>query len=914
MDETTRDPEAVLARLRTEEPAALAQGGAARGRLKLFFGFAAGVGKTYTMLEAARTAAQHGEDIVLGYVEPHGRPETEALTLGMELLPTRAVRYRDVELREFDLDAALKRKPRIVCVDELAHTNAPGSRHAKRWQDVEELLDAGIDVWTTLNVQHIESLNDVIAQITGIVVRETLPDAVFDRADEVELVDLPPDELLERLRDGKVYVPVQAARAVERFFRMANLIALREIAMRRTADRIGTQVQTARLGQTRTQTWPTRERLLVCVGPSPTSAKVIRTAKRMAAAMHAEWMAAHTETPRDLGLSDADRQRLVGHMRLAEQLGAETVTLAGEDVVAEVIACAQARNVTKIVIGKTDRPRWSRFRKPSLVDRLINNSGDIDIYVIRGVEEKSAPAPGTAAVRSGNFRPYLMAAAVMALATAVAWLFDALGMSDTNLVMVYLLGVVFVAARLGFKPAFLASVLAVALFNFLFTEPYYTFAVRDAQYLVVFAVMQVIAVLVSVLTARIRGQVALARQRERRTASLFQLSRRLTGSAGRHQLVAIAQEQLHDIVGCDTVIFLPDDRGRVGPALRRGHGVAERPSEAAVAQWVFDQRKPAGRSTDTLPDAAGHYLPLAGADGAVGVLALYQEGGPALLSPEQRQLLDALASQVALALERDRLAEEAQRMLAQAEAERLRSSLLSTVSHDLRTPLAAIAGASSTLLQSRTTDVETRRELLTTIYDEADRLSRLVENLLHMTRIESGSLKVARQWQPIEEVIGTALNRLERQLDGREVRTVVPPDLPMASIDGLLIEQALINLIDNAVKYSPAGSPIEISAAQVGAAIEISVADRGRGLQPGEEQRVFEKFYRGQSVTSTELGAGLGLAICEAIARAHAGAIRAENRPGGGAVLTLSLPIVGSPPAVPVTADDNPERQPQPRT
>ena len=518
------DPEQLLGRLQIEPE----ESDSPRGKLKIYCGFAAGVGKTYAMLEDARTVAAAGTDMVCGYIEPHERPETEALLDGQDLLPCRTVTYRGVTLCEFDLDGALRRQPRLMLVDELAHTNAPGSRHAKRWQDVEELLDAGINVWTTLNVQHLESLNDVVAQITGVVVRETLPDRVFDQADELELVDLPPDDLLERLLVGKVYVPDQAKQAMQRFFKKANLIALREIAMRRTADRISTQVQTARLGETRTQTWPTNERLLVCVGSSPTSAKVIRTAKRMAAAMHAQWIAVHIETPTLQEMDEHARHQLAMHMRLAEQLGAETVTLTGQEVVAELIDYAQSRNVTKIVIGKTGQAKWYRVWRRSLVDRLIARSGDIDVYVIRGVEEetpvgKLAPAPPI------DYRAYVKATTVMAAATTVAWAFDRGGLSDADLVMAFLLGVVYVAARFGRGPSIYASIAAVLLFNFLFTQPHYTFAVTDTKYIFTFVVMFSIGVMISALTSRIKEQAELSRRRERHTEALYRLSRRLAG-------------------------------------------------------------------------------------------------------------------------------------------------------------------------------------------------------------------------------------------------------------------------------------------------------------------------------------------------------------------------------------------------
>lgn len=905
MDEPTRDPDAVLARLRTEEPQSLGDGAPRRGRLKIFFGYAAGVGKTYTMLEAARATATSGRDVLFGYVEPHNRPETEALLLGQTLLPLREIDYRGVKLHEFDLDAALQRKPSLVLVDELAHTNAAGCRHNKRWQDVEELLQAGIDVWTTLNVQHIESLNDVVAQITGVTVRETIPDRVFDDADEVELVDLPPDELLDRFRGGKVYVPEQAARAGERFFRKANLVALRELAMRRAADRVNHDVQTARLGHTRTQTWPTAERLLVCVGPSPTSAKVIRTAKRMATAMHAQWIAVHAETASAERMDDRSRHRLGQHRKLAERLGAETVTVTGEDVADAIVSYAQSRNVTKIVIGKTGRTPWYRFWHRSVVDRLIARSGDIDVYVIRGVEEKLGSPPPTAK-KQWLWRGYVVAAGVLAVATGLALGFSTAGLTDANVVMTYLLAIVLVATWVGRGPAIASSVAAVLLFNFFFTSPYYTFVVEDPDYLFTFIVMLAVALIVSALTLRIRNQVMVARERERRTEVQYRVSQALASTSGRLQIAIAAQEQLATIFGGEVVVFAVED-GVLRPVVRRGEGFAESPAEIEAARWVFAHGHAAGRGTDTLPNSQAMYVPLQGADLTVGVIGWRPQADDDVMDIERRQLLETFATQIALALERDRLAQEAQRILAEADAERLRSSLLSAVSHDLRTPLAAIAGSASALVENRL-DAETQKELARTIHEESDRLSRLVENLLHLTRIESGSMKVDKQWQPLDEVVGSALRRVESVLHSRPVEASIPAELGLVPIDGLLIEQVLVNLFENAAKYTPAGSPITITARRTPEGVEVDVADRGPGLDADERERVFDKFYRSTRVSSDRgRGAGLGLAICRAIVRAHGGCIRAGPRDGGGTRFVFTLPIDAQPPPV-READDAGER------
>jgi two-component system sensor histidine kinase KdpD len=640
-----------------------------RGRLTIFFGYAAGVGKTYQMLETAQTLAIKGGNVLIGYVEPHGRPETEALLLGLDILPDKIVEYRGIKLREFDLDAALAAHPALIVVDELAHTNAPGSRHVKRWQDVEELLEAGIDVHTTLNVQHLESLNDIVAQITGLSVHETVPDTIFDMADEIEIVDLSQDDLLERFREGKVYVPTQAERAMQSFFRKPNLIALRELAMRRTADHINREaLQKAALEPAGVKAWPTVERLLVCVGPSPTSATVIRSAKRLAVSLRAQWIAASVETPRTADMSERSRQQFLRNLKLAEQLGAETVTLSGERVVDEILECARARRVTKIVVGKTNEPWWLPGR--SLINELIRRSGDIDIYVIRGTEEPvEASAP--AVPKRGDWAGPLYALLTIAAVTAFNQVLSYLGLRETNLVMVYMLAVVFVAARFGRNPAIWASMAAVLAFDFFFVSPHWSFAVSDTQYLVTFAVMLVIALITSSLTSRLLKQSQLSRQREQRTESVYHLSRELAGTTGRQQLLTVAQLRLMDIVGPEVTILMPDEAGRVKPMVGGDTSFASDVNELAVAQWVFEHSQIAGPGTDTLPNAKALYLPLASPNGATGVIGIRTEHMDQLLVPAQRQLLTTFAGQIALALERDALSEQAHKILAQAPLSRL---------------------------------------------------------------------------------------------------------------------------------------------------------------------------------------------------------------------------------------------------
>jgi len=885
------DPEALLARVKEEEARRR------RGKLKVFFGAAAGVGKTYAMLEAAREQRADGVDVLIGYVETHGRAETEALLEGLEILPRRSVEYRGTTLPEFDLDGALSRRPSLILVDELAHTNAPGSRHAKRWQDVLELLDAGIDVYTTVNVQHVESLNDVVAKITGVVVRETVPDSVLEQADEVELIDLPPDDLLERFKDGKVYVPDQAQEAVRNFFRKGNLIALRELALRRTAERVDAQMRVYMHEHAIGKAWPTAERLLVCVSPGPESARLVRAAKRMADQLDAPWVAAYVETPAQLRLPAEVRDRVTQTLRLAEQLGAETVRLPGEKMSEAILAFAHDRNVTKIVVGKPRRRLWTRILIGSIVDALVQGSGDIDIFVI-SAERQQGVSPSLIRRRAipTDWAPYIWAMAVVALASGVAWLtlpFFELA----NLVMVYLLGIVVVATRYGRGPSLTASVLSVAALDFLFVAPVFTFAVSDVRYLFTFAVMLLVGLVTSSLAARIRMQAVAARQREERTAALYAMSRELASTRGVDQLLTIAVRHISEVFRSQVVVLLPGAGGLVPSG---GGQFALDSNELGVAKWVHEHHQPAGLGTATLPGAAALYLPLQAPRGPVGVLGVRPADAHALDAPDQLHQLETFANQTALAIERAQLADEAQQAQVRMETERLRNSLLSSVSHDLRTPLATITGAASTILESGSRlDAQTRQELLESVREEADRLNRLVQNLLEMTRLESGALQLRREWHPLEEVIGAALSRLGKELADRRVDTRVPPDLPLVPIDDVLVEQVLVNLLDNAAKYTPRESPIRIMATATDRAVTVEVADRGPGLPRGEEDKVFEKFHRG---VEGGRGVGLGLAIAQGIVKAHGGRIWAQNLPEGGVAFLFTLPLAGTPPAA-VPAD-----------
>jgi two-component system sensor histidine kinase KdpD len=866
------NPDELLARVKESEREA------SRGKLTIFFGAAPGVGKTYAMLEAARLAMTDEKvDVVLGIVETHGRYDTHALLIGLPLLARRKIKHKNIDLEELDLDAALARKAQLVVVDELAHTNAPGSRHAKRFQDVEELLDAGIDVFTTLNVQHLESLNDVVAQITGVTVRETVPDSVFDKAYEVRAVDLPVDLLLERLHEGKVYVPDTAALATENFFKEGNLIALRELALRRTAERVEAKMRGYKAAHGIQETWHAGERVLVCISPSPHSSRLIRAARRMATSLHAELVGLYIETPSSIRLSTEERERLAQHMRLVESLDGQAVTLRADDAPHEIVRYARSRNVTKIVVGKPTHPRWRDVLRPPFLDALVRESEEIDVYVISSSEPavKVRPPP-----REGPRAPALGYAAAAAVVTLSTVLGVAFARSQTaDVVMVYLLGVVVVAMRFGYGPSLVAAVISVVAFDFFFVEPYYSFAVTDLRHIVTFAVMFIVAVVISNLTQRIRRQADAARDRERRTAALFAVSREIGAAASRDALVSTAVATVRTFFSAKAALFMPNASGELA-SVSSDFEVDEK--DLAAAEWVWTHDRAAGATTDTLSSSHALFVPLAGSNGRVGVLALIPSDKARLTDPDERQVLDTIARLVAAAFER---ADAHLRV----ETEQLRNALLSSVSHDLRTPLAVVTGATSALLdESAPKDEKSRRELLETAHDEAQRLNRLVRNLLDMTRLEAGALKVHKEAQSIEDIVGAALERLEDRLRGREIETDIPADLPLVPFDPILIEQVLINLLENATKYTPAGSSIALAARANKGEVEVEVADRGPGVPAGDAERVFDKFYRAREKEGG--GVGLGLTICRGIVEAHGGRIWVEPREGGGSRFRFTLP------------------------
>lgn len=888
------DPEPLLRQVQEEEARAK------RAKLKVFFGAAPGVGKTYAMLAEAHERLQEGRDVVVGVAETHGRSETAQLVDGLEVLPRKELAYMGQFLPEFDLDAALARRPSLILVDELAHSNVMGSRHAKRWQDVMELLDAGIDVHTTLNVQHLDSLKDVVAQITGVIVRENVPDTVLERADEVELVDLSPEDLLVRLKEGKVYLPEQARHAREHFFRKGNLLALRELALRHTAESVDAQMRRYMVSEGIRKTWAAGDRLLVCVGPGELSERLIRGTRRMAGALGAPWLALYIEAPAHLKFSDDDRARLEANLRLAEKLGGETAVIEGGGALEEdILAFARERNITKIVVGKPSRPRWMEVVLGSTVDDLIRQSGDIDVYVITGEPGKEPTAPLLRRTITSPARNYLLSALVVVLASAIGGLVFRRP-EQADIIMVYLLGILIVATRFGRGPSLMASILSVAAFDFLFVPPYLTFAVADFRHVGTFGIMLLVGVVIGNLTERIHAQARLARSREQRTQALYSLGQELARSSGSAALVKSAIQNVARQFQSHAVVLQPDEHGRLQAPVHPHAKFPLNEQELGVAQWVFDHSEPAGLGTLTLPGAGATYLPLKGTSGVMGVMGVLPEGAPRWAEPDQRQLLDAFATQTALALERAMLAERGAQDRRRADEERLRNALLSSVSHDLRTPLGVITGAVSTVLETPDLSEGVRRELLHSAQDEAQRLHRLVTNLLDITRLEAGSLDLHTEWMPVEEVVGAVLNRRELGSEAQRIRVSLPEDLPLVALDGVLMEQLLLNLLDNALKYSRPGSPVEIKAWTVGKSLTIAISDQGPGIGDGEEERIFEKLVRGPAA-SKHPGAGLGLAICKGIVTAHGGRIQVGNRPQGGAQFLVTLPL-GDPPSMPAEA------------
>ncbi|HUL07887.1 MAG TPA: sensor histidine kinase KdpD [Candidatus Acidoferrum sp.] len=886
LDSASRDlrpsPDALLAAAARE----------ARGKLRIFLGAAPGVGKTYEMLQSARRRKAEGADVVIGVVETHGRKETEALVDGLEIVPRRNITYEGRVLTEMDIDAILARRPALVLVDELAHTNAPGSRHPKRYLDVEELLTAGIDVYTTVNIQHLESLNDIVAQITRVRVRETVPDRIVDAA-EVEVIDLTPDDLIQRLQEGKVYVPDQAERALKHYFSPGNLTALRELALRRAAERVDEQMVSYMQEHAIAGPWAAGERLLVCISEQPGAAQLVRYAKRVADRLHGPWTALYVETPRHQRLSEAQRDRVVQALRLAEQLGADTITVPGQRIADDVLSYARENNATQIIIGRSTRSRWFEMLHGSVVHDLLRRAGDISVHVIAGaagteLEKTVKPSAGLEAI---DPFPYAISTALVAAALGVALLISQFVDLD-NISLVFLAAVLASAVRYGAGPSVFAALLSVACYNFFFLPPLYTFTIADPANVVALFFFMIVALLTSSLTARTRTQAVIAQRQAKTTAELYSFSKKLAGIAKLDDLLWATAHQIALMLRVEVVLLTPED-GSI--AVRAGFPPEDQLDDAdlAAAKWCWDHNQPAGRGADTLPGAKRLFLPLRTGRGIVGVLGINRKAPGPLFTPDERRLLDALADQAAVAIERTQLAEDIDEARVLAETERLRSSLLTSISHDLRTPLASIIGTITSLRSfGKLYDDRTRDEMLATAQDEGERLNRFVANLLDMTRLDSGAVELKREMIDLSDVIGSALQRCGKMLAGHRVAVVLAPELPMFPLDFLLMEQVLVNLLDNAGKYAPAGSAIEISGRRDGAEVVIEVRDEGPGIPPGDLERIFDKFYRVHNGDRQRAGTGLGLAICRGFVEAQGGTITAANRTDrSGAVFTIRIPV-----------------------
>jgi two-component system sensor histidine kinase KdpD len=867
-----------------------------RGRLKIFLGAAPGVGKTFEMLLTAQARQREGVDLVVGVVETHGRAETEQLLSGLEVIPRRRVDYRGITLDEMDLDAVLARRPKLVLVDELAHTNAAGSRHPKRYLDVEELLSAGIDVFTTLNIQHVESLNDVVARITRIRVRETVPDSILDTADDIEVIDITPDDLIQRLREGKVYVPKTAQRALEHYFAPGNLTALRELALRRTAQRVDEQL----LSHMRTHAilgpWAAGERVVVCISESDRCAALVRQAKRMADLLHAPWTALHVETARTRRLTDVERDRIADCQRLAERLGGEAITVPGDDIADEVLRFAHDNNVTQIVVGKSNRSRWFEMLHGSVVHDLVRRAGSISVHVATSDEKDQGEAIASKTVRTRQepggsaLTPYALTLAAVAGALALGMLLQPV-LSIENVDLIFLITVILVAGRYGLWPSIAASVVSVLAYNFFFLPPVYTFTVTNPAHVLSLAFFLAAALVASNLAGRVRDQSIAARMRARTSEELYAFSRKLAGVATLDDLLWAAAFQIASLLKLNVVIMVPENNQLL---VHVGYPPEDRldGADLAAAHWSWKHNRPAGRGAETLPGGKRLFMPIRTSRGTLGVIGLDREHSGPLFTPDEQRLLDALLDQTAVAIERVQLAKEIDEARVLTETERLRSALLASISHDLSTPLAAILGAATSLQNyDALYDPEARRELVGAILDEGERLHRFVRNLLDMTRLESGAIELNREMIDIGEAIGAALERCSRMLIRHRIELDIEPDLPMVHLDAVLLEQVFVNLLDNASKYTPPGSTVAVLAKRQAGNIVLQVQDEGPGMPEGELERVFTKFHRLDAGDRKTPGTGLGLAVCRGFVEALGGTITAGNRSDrSGAVFTLTFP------------------------
>jgi len=865
-----------------------------RGRLKIFLGAAPGVGKTYEMLVSGRAKIADGMDVVIGVVETHGRNETQALLAGFEIIPRVKVAYRGQELEEMNLDGILARKPDLVLVDELAHTNAQGSRHPKRYLDVKELLDRGVDVYTTLNIQHVESLNDVVSQITRIRVRETVPDSVIDMADDIEIIDLTPDDLIKRLHDGKVYVARTAERALTNYFTPGNLTALRELALRKTAQRVDDQLLTHMQAHAIPGPWAAGERVLVSIDHHPRSASLVRYAARMASRLRAPWSAVYIETNRSISLSEEERDTIAATLRLAGQLGGEALTLPGREVTEELLRHASANNVTHIVIGSPKKPTWREWLQPSATDQLIRQAGDISVHVISGNEKDQTAQRGVKAAATAplfDLRAYVLATAYVAIALGVGVVLDQV-LDVRNLALVFLMAVLTSAVLHGLRPALYTCIISALAFNFFFLPPRYTLTISDPESVLALFFFLGVAIIASNLTATVQRQAVAARQRARTTEDLYLFSKKLAGTGTLDDVLWATAFQIASMLKVRVVLLLPEDGGI---AVKAGYPPDDTLDDAdiAAARWAWEHNHAAGRGADTLPGAKRLYVPLRTGRTAVGVIGLDSDrrDGP-LLTPEQQRLLDALADQAALAIERVQLVADVDRAKLAAEADRLRSALLTSISHDLKTPLAAILGAAGTLRDYFISmPAEDRDDLLSTVVDESERLNRFIANLLDMTKIESGAMEPNYALHYAGDIAGSALRRAAKILERHKTEMNIPDDLPMVKVDPVLFEQVLFNLLDNAAKYAPERSTIRIRGFADAFSVALEISDEGPGIPEGDLDRIFDTFYRVRKGDQVRAGTGLGLSICRGFIEAMGGTITAGNRTDrSGAVFTIRLP------------------------
>tara|TARA_R110002020_G_scaffold6352_12_gene26806 strand:- start:1084 stop:3801 length:2718 start_codon:yes stop_codon:yes gene_type:complete len=869
-----------------------------RGRLKIFLGAAPGVGKTYEMLMSGRARKSDGADVVIGVVETHGRRETEALVRGFEVIPRTKIAYRGRVLEEMDLDAVLERNPALVLVDELAHTNAPGSRHPKRYHDVLELLERGIDVYTTLNIQHVESLNDVVAQITRIRVRETVPDSIIDRADDVEIIDLTPDDLIKRLHEGKVYLPTTARRATENYFSPGNLTALRELALRRTAQRVDQQLLSQMQASAIKGPWPAGERILVCVSQDPRSPGLVRYAKRLADRLHAPWTALYVEDRRTVSLGEEERDSIAEALRLAQSLGGDAAKIPGGDhpVADDVVAYAQANNITHIVMGKSIRSRWFEIINGSVVHELVRRAGNISVHVVAGEPASDARSARrsieTARPRPDfEWRPYLKSTLIVAAATGMAMLpWPGLGVEHIGLI--FITAVVAVSVRYGLWPSLYASTISALAYNFFFTDPYHTLYINRPREFISVVFFAIVAVIVSNVAARARTQTVAAKARARATESLYSFSRKLAGAGVLEDVLWATAYQMASMLKVRVVILLPEN-GTV--AVRAGYPPDDTLLDAdiAAARWAWEHNRPAGRGADTLPGAKRLYLPLITGNTPVGVIGLDDDRQGPLLSPEQQRLFDSLADQAAVAIERIQLVDAVDKAKLAAEADKLRSALLASISHDLKTPLASILGAAGTLRDySDAMSQADRADLLGTIVDESERLNRFIANLLDMSRLETGAMEPNASLQYLDDIVGSALRRARKIMAQHATSTEIPSDLPMLRVDPVLFEQVLFNLFDNAAKYAPTDTTISVRAWDDGRSMTIQVLDEGPGIPNTDLERVFDSFHRARKRDHVLAGTGLGLSICKGFVEAMGGTITAGNRiDRSGAVFTIRMPV-----------------------